>query len=74
VIRQATAAFCVDDGARPSRGLRRATISKASNTRAGTQRLRDLALLRQVSDHMDREHAQPLDVEALARGITMSAG
>jgi len=38
------------------------------------QRLRDLALLRRVRDRMDREHAQPLDVEALARGVHMSAG
>ncbi|WP_408667550.1 helix-turn-helix transcriptional regulator [Jatrophihabitans sp.] len=38
------------------------------------QRLRDLALLRRVRDRIDREHAQPLDVEALARGANMSAG
>jgi transcriptional regulator GlxA family with amidase domain len=38
------------------------------------QRLRDLTLLRQVRDRMDREYAQPLDVEALARGVHMSAG
>ncbi|MDN5857295.1 MAG: helix-turn-helix transcriptional regulator [Pseudonocardia sp.] len=38
------------------------------------QRLRDLALLRRVRDRIDREHAQPLDVEALARGVNMSAG
>lgn len=37
-------------------------------------RLRDLALLRQVRDRMDREYAQPLDVEALARAVHMSAG
>ena len=37
-------------------------------------RLRDLALLRRVRDRMDREYAQPLDVEALARGVHMSAG
>ncbi len=39
-----------------------------------TQHLRDLALLRRVRDRMDREYAQPLDVEALARGVHMSAG
>ena len=39
-----------------------------------TQRLRDLARLRQVRDRMDRDFAQPLDVEALARGVHMSAG
>src|SRR4051794_35850939 len=38
------------------------------------QRRRDLALLRRVRDRMDREYAQPLDVEALARGVHMSAG
>lgn len=37
-------------------------------------RLRDLAMLRRVRDRMDREFAQPLDVEALARGVHMSAG
>jgi transcriptional regulator GlxA family with amidase domain len=41
---------------------------------AGRLRLRDLALLRRVRDRMDREYAQPLDVEALARGVHMSAG
>ena len=38
------------------------------------QHLRDLARLRRVRDRMDREYAQPLDVEALARGVHMSAG
>jgi transcriptional regulator GlxA family with amidase domain len=38
------------------------------------QRLRDLALLRRARDRIDREYAQPLDVEALARGVHMSAG
>lgn len=36
--------------------------------------LRDLALLRRVRDRIDREYAQPLDVEALARGVHLSAG
>jgi AraC-like DNA-binding protein len=39
-----------------------------------TQRLRDLARLRRVRDRIDREYARPLDVEALARGVSMSAG
>jgi AraC-like DNA-binding protein len=39
-----------------------------------TQHLRDLARLRRVRDRMDREYAQPLDVEALARDVHMSAG
>ncbi|WP_399065740.1 helix-turn-helix domain-containing protein [Streptomyces winkii] len=38
------------------------------------QRLNRLALLRRVRDRIDREYAQPLDVEALARGVHMSAG
>jgi AraC-like DNA-binding protein len=37
-------------------------------------RLRDLARLRRVRDRIAREYAQPLDVEALARDIGMSAG
>ena len=41
---------------------------------AEAQRLRDLAWLRRVRDRIDREYAQPLDVEALARGAHMSAG
>jgi AraC-like DNA-binding protein len=41
---------------------------------AEEQRLKDLARLRRVRDRMDREYAQPLDVEALARGEHMSAG
>jgi AraC-like DNA-binding protein len=36
--------------------------------------LRDLARLRRVRDRIDRAYAQPLDVEALARGVHMSAG
>ncbi|THA35516.1 AraC family transcriptional regulator [Streptomyces sp. A1277] len=38
------------------------------------QHLRDLARLRRVRDRIDREYAQPLNVEALARGAHMSAG
>src|SRR4051794_24677452 len=41
---------------------------------AAAQHLRDLAQLRRVRDRIDREYAQPLDVEALARGVNMSAG
>jgi AraC-like DNA-binding protein len=41
---------------------------------ATAQHLRDLARLRRVRDRIDREYAQPLDVEALARGEHMSAG
>lgn len=38
------------------------------------ERLRDLARLRRVRDRIDREYQQPLDVEALARGVYLSAG
>jgi transcriptional regulator GlxA family with amidase domain len=41
---------------------------------AEVRRLRDLALLRRVRDRIDRDYAQPLDVEALARGVNISAG
>ncbi len=50
------------------------TILDVTSTSAEAQHLRDLALLRRVRDRIDREHAQPLDVEALARGVNMSAG
>jgi len=41
---------------------------------AAAQHLSGLARLRRVRDRIDREYAQPLDVEALARGAHMSAG
>jgi transcriptional regulator GlxA family with amidase domain len=41
---------------------------------AVTARLRHLARLRRVRDRIDREYAKPLDVQALARGVCMSAG
>jgi transcriptional regulator GlxA family with amidase domain len=44
------------------------------STTSDATHLRDLARLRRVRDRMDREYAQPLDVEALARGVGMSAG
>ena len=45
-----------------------------TSTGADAHRLRELMLLRQVRDRMDREYAQPLDVAALAAGVHMSAG
>jgi len=45
-----------------------------TSTPAAAQHLRDLARLRRVRDRIDREYAQPLDVEALARDAHMSAG
>lgn len=41
---------------------------------AAAQHLGDLARLRRVRDRIDREYAQPLDVEALARDVHISAG
>ena len=52
----------------------RGTIGQVTSSPGEAQRLRDLALLRRVRDRMDREYARPLDVEALARGVSMSAG
>ena len=49
-------------------------ISKVASRPAESQHLRDLALLRRVRDRIDRDYAQPLDVEALARDVHMSAG
>ena len=54
--------------------MRRGTIVEVTSRPANPQRLSDLALLRRVRDRIDREYAQPLDVEALARGAHMSAG
>ena len=50
----------------------RGSIAQVADT--PDPRLRDLALLRRVRDRIDREYAQPLDVEKLARGVNMSAG
>ena len=49
-------------------------IGRVTSRSAAAQQLRDLAQLRRVRDRIDREYAQPLDVEALARGAHMSAG
>ena len=54
--------------------MQRGTIVVMTNRPAPEQRLQDLAVLRRVRDRMDREYAEPLDVEALARGADMSAG
>jgi AraC-like DNA-binding protein len=54
--------------------LRCATIFAVTGSPAPAQHLSDLARLRRVRDRIDREYAQPLDVEALARDAHMSAG
>jgi AraC-like DNA-binding protein len=52
----------------------RGTIAQVTSRPTAAQHLRDLALLRRVRDRIDREYATPLNVEALARAVHMSAG
>lgn len=49
-------------------------IADVTSKPAAAPRLSDLVRLRRVRDRIDREYAQPLDVEALARDAHMSAG
>ena len=49
-------------------------MSPMTSPAATDQHLQDLAWLRRVRDRIDREYAQPLDVDALARGANMSSG
>jgi AraC-like DNA-binding protein/DNA-binding transcriptional MerR regulator len=66
------------DGVIPVKSNESAAASSSLAARpaqpGGAQHLRNLAWLRRVRDRVDREYAQPLDVEALARGVHMSAG
>jgi AraC-like DNA-binding protein len=62
------------DAAFTLRTRRCGTILQVTSRPAAAQHLCDLATLRRVRDRIDREYAQPLDVEALARGAHMSAG
>jgi AraC-like DNA-binding protein len=50
------------------------SIWHVTSRASAAQHLGDLARLRRVRDRIDREYAEPLDVEALARGAHMSAG
>lgn len=54
--------------------MRRATIIQVTSKPTAEQNLRELARLRRVRDRIDREYAQPLDVEKLARDAHISAG
>jgi AraC-like DNA-binding protein len=54
--------------------LVRGTIGRVTSPPADEQRLSDLAWLRRARDRIDRDYARPLDVEAIARGVHMSAG
>ncbi|HIY67093.1 MAG TPA: AraC family transcriptional regulator, partial [Candidatus Agrococcus pullicola] len=47
---------------------------KLVNSAAQEHRLGTLTRLRKVRDRIDREYAHPLDVQALAEGVNMSAG
>ena len=47
---------------------------RVTSSTAAKQHLADLTRLRRVRDRIDREYAQPLNVEALARDAHMSAG
>jgi AraC-like DNA-binding protein len=49
-------------------------MAQVDSRPVASQHLLDLARLRRVRDRIDRDYAQPLDVEALARGAHMSAG
>ena len=59
------------EGSRAGRAWHDSAVTSRPTTE---QHLRDLARLRRVRDRIDREYAEPLDVEALARGVHMSAG
>jgi AraC-like DNA-binding protein len=48
--------------------------TQVTSRSASAQHLRDLAWLRRVRDRIDRDYAQPLDLQALARGAHLSAG
>jgi transcriptional regulator GlxA family with amidase domain len=54
--------------------MRHGRIAPVTLRTTEAQSLQELARLRRVRDRIDREYAQPLDVEALARGAGMSAG
>ena len=72
MLRQSPRLISGDGGAEATPARR--TISRVTSRATSAQRLRDLVRLRRVRDRIDREYAQPLDVEALARGVHMSAG
>jgi AraC-like DNA-binding protein len=48
--------------------------TRVTSRSAAAEHLRDLVWLRRVRDRIDREYAQPLDLQALARGAHTSAG
>lgn len=52
----------------------RGSIGHVGTQNVDEERLRELVVMRRVRDRIDRDYAKPLDVEALARGVHMSAG
>ena len=50
------------------------TDPRQADPRQTDPRLSELVLMRRVRDRIDRDYTQPLDVEALAAGVHMSAG
>jgi AraC-like DNA-binding protein len=48
--------------------------TRVTSRSAAAEHLRDLVWLRRVRDRIDREYAQPLDLQALARSAHTSAG
>jgi AraC-like DNA-binding protein len=66
--------MCGSRDRRWASSVRRGTIALVTSRPSAAQHLSDLARLRRVRDRIDREYVQPLDVEALARGVNMSAG
>jgi AraC-like DNA-binding protein len=67
-------AGCAGHAPAPPRPFTRERAIITYVTDGKPQHLDDLARLRRVRDRMDRDFAQPLDVEALAREAHMSAG
>ena len=64
--------MCVDTSGLHLRAY--GTMIGVTSASAPGQHLSDLVWLRRVRDRIDREYADPLDIEALARGAHMSAG
>ncbi len=61
------------DGERTTIDHGRGTISRVSSA-SSPRHLDELVALRRARDRMDREYDQPLDVDAIARGVNMSSG
>jgi AraC-like DNA-binding protein len=49
-------------------------VKRTGSSARHPEPLDDLMLLRKAKDRIDREYAEPLDVESIARAVGMSAG